>query len=94
MRNGPLIRSSRRERKTQPVNPVRYVKCSVRSEGEQVVSRDVFRFARALEHEQLREDRDRFEVDRKGPEDLERVTGQNVRGWGIQLVPNLSFEHT
>lgn len=52
------------------VDPVGDVEGAVESEGEEVVSRDGFCLASALQHKQLREDGHRLEPDGKGPHDL------------------------
>lgn len=51
-------------------DPVDQVEGTVAAEGEQVMSRDRFRFTRLTDHEQLRQDGDRFQVDTEGPEDF------------------------
>jgi len=53
------------------VHPVEEVQASVQAQGEQVVGGDGLRLAGLADHEQLREDGDRLEVDGESPEDLE-----------------------
>lgn len=53
-----------------PVNPVRDVQRTVRSEGSDIVGRDRLGLAGALQHEQLGKDCNSLEVDGKRPEDL------------------------
>ena len=53
------------------VHPVEEVQAAVEAEREQVVGGDGLRLARLADHEELREDGDRLEVDGEGPEDLE-----------------------
>jgi hypothetical protein len=60
----------RRRELDRPVYPIRDVKPAVCAEGSEIVRRDGFCFARALEDEELREDSDRLEEDGEGPDDL------------------------
>lgn len=53
-----------------PVYPIRDIQGTVCSQGCQVMCGNSFRFARPLEHEELGENGDRLEEDRKRPEDL------------------------
>jgi len=53
------------------VHPVEEVQAAVQAQGEQVVGGDGLRLAGLADHEQLREDGDRLEVDGESPEDLE-----------------------
>jgi len=58
-----------------PVYPVWYVQPTVCAKRGEVVRRDRFCFAGALEDEELREDGDGLEEDGEGPEDLCQAEG-------------------
>ena len=53
-----------------PVNPVGDVQSTIQAKSKEVVSRNRLRFAGSLEHEQLRQNCDRFKPDRESPEHL------------------------
>jgi len=53
-----------------PEDPVEDVESAVWSKGKQVVTGDRLSLSGLAHHEQLRKDRHRFQVDRKGPQDL------------------------
>lgn len=52
------------------VDPVGQVECSVEAESEDVVCCDDLSLSCPLEHEQLRQNSNGFEVDREGPKHL------------------------
>ena len=56
-----------------PVNPVGDVQGTVDTQGKEVVSRNRLGLAGALQHEQLRQDGDALEPNRKGPHNLPEV---------------------
>lgn len=55
----------------ETVHPIQDVERPVRPQREQVVRRNALRLARLADHEQLRQDRHRLEVDAEGPQHLE-----------------------
>lgn len=57
-----------------PVDPVRNVKRSVHSQGEQVVCSNRVCFSGALQHEQLRQDRNGFQPNRERPKNLDAMS--------------------
>jgi len=58
--------------KVVAIDPVEDVETAVDTEGKQVMTRDSLRLARLADHEQLRENRDRFQIDGKRPEELKK----------------------
>ena len=54
------------------VDPVRNVERAVGAQQEDVVAREVVHRAVALQHDELRDDCERLEVDGESPKDLER----------------------
>jgi hypothetical protein len=58
-----------------PPNPIGDVKGSVGAEGKEVVGRNSLRFASALQHEELWQDSNGFQIDRERPEDLQGRAG-------------------
>ena len=52
------------------VHPVEQVECAVGPEQEHIVSCEVLHLLKPLQHNQLRHNRDGFEVDGKGPQNL------------------------
>jgi hypothetical protein len=61
-----------------PIDPVGDVQRPVRAQRKEVVGRDGLCLARPLQHEELREDRDGFEVDAEGPEDFNELAVAHV----------------
>jgi hypothetical protein len=59
-----------RKQRDAPVNPIRHIQRPVSSQRKEVMRRDGLCLARSVEHEELRENPDRFKVDREGPEDF------------------------
>lgn len=55
-----------------PVDPVENIQSTVRTQSEQVVTGNTFRFARFADEEQLRQDGHRFQVDRERPQHFQR----------------------
>lgn len=66
------------------VDPVGDVQRAVASEGEEIMGRDGLSLARALQHEQLRENGHGLEPDGEGPQDLGRrvLVGEDERESG------------
>lgn len=55
-----------------PVDPVEQIQGTVRSQREQVMTGNTFRFARFADQEQLRQDGHRLQVDRERPQHFQR----------------------
>ena len=69
----------------EAVDPVENVESAVGAEGKQVVAGDGLCLPRLADHEQLRQNGHRFQVDGEGPQDLEQPkeatdTGSTVMG--------------
>jgi hypothetical protein len=58
------------------VNPVRNVQRAVCAEREEIMGSNGLRFARSLQHKQLRQNRDGLEPDGEGPQDLNGISSQ------------------
>lgn len=74
------------------IDPVRNVQCSVNPQCKNVMSGDVLRRARSLQHIQLRNDCNRLQPNRKRPCHLSERVGvsknQRHHSWGNYQVPN------